>query len=143
VIEAADKPAASRLAALHAAAFERPWSAEEIEKLFDNQALFALVCRAPEPVGFILAWAAAGEAEVLTLAVAPEARRQGRGGALVVAACAAAVVRGAGAIYLEVAEDNFAAHALYAKLGFTEAGRRAGYYGDGASAVVMRRTLPM
>lgn len=45
-------------------------------------------------------------------------------------------------MFLEVAADNDAARALYAKLGFVEAGRRHGYYGDGADALVLRHSLP-
>jgi ribosomal protein S18 acetylase RimI-like enzyme len=48
-------------------------------------------------------------------------------------------------MHLEVAEDNAAARALYAKLGFTQAGRRAGYYvttGGAKDAIVLSCTLP-
>jgi ribosomal-protein-alanine N-acetyltransferase len=48
-------------------------------------------------------------------------------------------------MHLEVAEHNDAARALYAKLGYEEAGRRAAYYageGGAVDAIVMRRTLP-
>jgi [ribosomal protein S18]-alanine N-acetyltransferase len=92
--------------------------------------------------GFVLARAAAGEAEILTLAVVPAARRQGVGSALLAGAMAAACARGAAEMFLEVAASNAAAHALYAGLGFTEVGRRPRYYADGADAFVLRRTLP-
>ncbi|MDP3371055.1 MAG: ribosomal-protein-alanine acetyltransferase, partial [Brevundimonas sp.] len=39
-----------------------------------------------------------------------------------------AATRGATRLFLEVAEDNMAALALYAGAGFVEAGRRPGYY---------------
>lgn len=133
------KESAAQLAALHAESFERPWDAREFERLLENPAAFAIVCSD----GFILAWAIAGEGEVLTLAVSPSARRKGRGAGLVEAVCAAAVARGAETIHLEVAEDNPAARALYAKQGFAEVGRRPGYYGGAVNAVVMRRALPM
>ncbi len=49
------------------------------------------------------------------------------------------------ALWLEVAEDNDPARALYKGCGFQSVGRRAGYYlrGDGTrrDAVVMRRLL--
>ena len=131
---------AQRLAELHALAFERPWAAGEFARLLSNPAAFAL---AEEGAGFILAWAVGGEAEVLTLAVAPDRRRQGLAASLVAAAAGVAAGRGAEAIYLEVAANNEAAGGLYAKLGFVEAGRRKGYYEGGADAVVMRRRLPL
>jgi ribosomal-protein-alanine N-acetyltransferase len=49
-------------------------------------------------------------------------------------------LRGAAAIFLEVREDNEAARALYAQAGFTEAGRRQGYY-SGVDGLVLRRNL--
>jgi ribosomal-protein-alanine N-acetyltransferase len=47
-------------------------------------------------------------------------------------------------VFLEVAASNTAAQALYRGFGFTEAGRRTGYYrrGDGVEdALVMRQDL--
>lgn len=145
MIEAVGIEAAALLADLHAQAFERPWSAAEIAKLLDNAAVFALLSKGSAARGFVMAWAAAGDAELLTVAVVPEARRKGVGAGLVTAAGVAALVRGAGQMHLEVAEDNAAARALYRKLGYEEAGRRHAYYaGEGAAinAVVMRRSLP-
>lgn len=144
MIEAVDAIDCELLATLHARAFDKAWSAREIAKLLENPAVFALIARAPEPQGFIMSWAAAGDAELLTVAVVPEARRAGIGAALVTAAGAAALLRGAASVHLEVAETNTAARALYAKLGYEEAGRRPAYYAgeDGAiDAIVMRRTL--
>ena len=94
--------------------------------------------------GFILCRVVAGEAEVLTLAVRPERRRQGIALALVEAAAAFAA-QTADAMLLEVARDNPGALALYARTGFVVVGQRAGYYARrGAPAVdalVMRRAL--
>ncbi len=146
MIQAAGADACDLLADLHARAFpERPWSAPDIGKLLENAAVFAILSRADEPQGFAMAWAAAGDAELLTVAVIPEARRRGVGAALVTSAGVAALVRGAASMHLEVAEDNAAARALYAKLGYEEAGRRHAYYageGGAVDAIVMRRTLP-
>ena len=65
-----------------------------------------------------MAWAAAGDSELLTVAVMPEFRRKGVGASLVTAVSVAALVRGAATMHLEVAVDNDAARALYAKLGY-------------------------
>ncbi len=145
MIERVGIDACALLANLHARAFERGWSAEELEKLLGNSAVFALVSRANSVQGFVLAWAAAGDAELLTVAVAPEVRRRGVGASLVTAAGVTALARGAATIHLEVAEDNEAARHLYSKLGYEEAGRRSSYYpGESGrvDAIVMRRTLP-
>jgi ribosomal-protein-alanine N-acetyltransferase len=146
MIEAVGAEAAALLGDLHARAFDKPWSTVEIAKLMDNAAVFALVAREADLQGFALAWAAAGDAELLTVAVVPDARRKGIGAALVSAAAATAMLRGAAAMHLEVAEDNAAARALYAKLGYEEAGRRRGYYAaEGAfvDAILMKRALPL
>ena len=145
MIEAARAEQADLLGELHARAFDKAWSAIEIAKLMENSAVFALISRGTDAQGFVMAWAAAGDAELLTVAVVPEARRKGVGASLVTSAGVAALVRGAASMHLEVAEDNTAARALYAKLGYEEAGRRHAYYaGEGGSvdAIVMRRNLP-
>ncbi len=135
----ADAPA---LAALHALAFPpgAAWGAEAIAIMLGLPGGFGL-WRPGE--GFVLARAAGGEAEVLTLAIAPAARRRGLGRALVARALALAIAPGgADAAFLEVAEDNAAALALYRGCGFREVGRRPRYYADGTAALVMRRDLP-
>lgn len=145
MIEAVGIDAAGLLADLHARAFDKPWSEPELAKILDNQATFALVARSGAAQGFVIAWSAAGDAEILTVAVVPEARRKGVGASLVTAAGVAALVRGASHMHLEVAEDNAAARALYLKLGYEEAGRRNAYYageGGAVDAIVMRRALP-
>jgi [ribosomal protein S18]-alanine N-acetyltransferase len=145
MIQAASADDAALLGELHARAFDKAWSADEIAKLMQNEAVFAILSRDAAPQGFVMAWAAAGDSELLTVAVVPEARRKGVGASLVTSAGVAALVRGAAEMHLEVAEDNHAARALYAKLGYEEAGRRHAYYaGEGGSvdAIVMRRMLP-
>jgi len=112
------------LAALHAEAFETPWDAASLTALLDSPGVFAV----EQPDGFILIRVVADEAEILTLAVRPAARRNGLGGRLVEAAVVRAAAHGAARMFLEVAEDNVAARALYARAGFVEAGRRRGYY---------------
>ncbi|WP_397395565.1 GNAT family N-acetyltransferase [Phenylobacterium sp.] len=126
------------LADLHAAAFSPGWSAAEIASL-DAVALIE------DGAGMILVRTVAGEAEVLTVGVRPEARGAGTGRRLVQAALEAARADGAERVFLEVAEDNLAALRLYAGCGFGEVGRRRRYYprpDDGtADALVLRRAL--
>lgn len=88
--------------------------------------------------GFLLGRVITDEAELLTLAVAPQARRAGCGRALTQAFVETARSRGALHLFLEVSADNIAAQALYRGLGWSEAGRRRGYYGTGIDAIVMR-----
>lgn len=95
-------------------------------------------------LGFILDLVVAGDAEVLTLAVAPSARRQGIARALIEDLFERARRAGARGIGLEVASDNQAARRLYERCGFAQTGRRRGYYRRGAASVdalLFRRTL--
>ena len=140
---AEDAPA---FAAIHAASFERPWSVEEIRALTGHPPGFAIAAdRADGCVGFCLAWAPADDAEILTIAVHPQARRSGAGRGLIAGAMAHARAAGARTMALEVNDANAPAIALYASLGFTEVGRRKGYYDAGAGtardALVLKRTL--
>lgn len=132
---------AERLAELHASAFDRPWDAATFETLLGQSGVAAL----EQPGGFILVRIVVGEAEILTLAVRPEARRQGLGRALTAAAAGLARSQGAEALHLEVAHDNAAALALYRAAGFVEAGRRPGYYareeGPAADALILTLKL--
>jgi [ribosomal protein S18]-alanine N-acetyltransferase len=69
-------------------------------------------------------------AELETLAVAPDARRQGIGAALVRAVLAWAAQKRGRHLSLEVRASNAGAVALYGRVGFRPEGRRPGYYAD-------------
>jgi ribosomal-protein-alanine N-acetyltransferase len=81
------------------------------------------------------------EAHVSTIGVAAD--RQGEGiGARLLDALLAEADRRSPVVLLEVRADNELAQGLYRRRGFTEIGRRRGYYQpSGADAVVMRREL--
>lgn len=113
-----------RLAAIHAEAFAAPWDEAALTELLASPGVFAVA----EEDGFTLIRVVVDEAEILTLAVRPSARRAGLGVRLVEAAVVRAAALGAERMFLEVAEGNVAARALYARSGFVEIGRRRGYY---------------
>jgi len=144
-LRAADASDALALARTHASAFDASWPPEAFADLLNSPGVFALAAVELEPVGLILMRAIAGEAEVLTLAIAPAHRRLGLARALLRVALAQAAAAGAEAAFLEVAADNPAALALYRQEGFEEAGHRGGYYrradGESVDALVLRRTL--
>ena len=128
------------LAALHGRCFPvhpRAWSADEFSDLLDNRLNFLLI----RPQGFLLGRSVSDEAELLTLAVAPEARRQGLGRALLNEFALTSSARGAREAFLEAAADNAPAIALYAGNGRDRAGQRRDYYAPGIDAIIMRRGL--
>lgn len=129
------------MAALYARAFpqSRPWSPDEIAQLAAPPGFVVTA-----ETGFALGRAVAGEAELVTIAVDPSARRQGLGRTLLAAFEAEARALGAETAFLEVAEDNTAALSLYRATGWTETGRRRGYYQRATGpvdAVTMTREL--
>jgi ribosomal-protein-alanine N-acetyltransferase len=81
------------------------------------------------------------EAHVATIGVT--GARQGEGvGALLLDALLAEADRRSPVVLLEVRADNEHAQGLYRRRGFTEVGRRRGYYQpSGADAVVMKREV--
>lgn len=92
--------------------------------MLDDPSVLSIV----ESNGFLLGRVVADEAEILTLAVDPDHRRQGTGFHLVTRFLDAAGDRDAATAFLEVAADNVAAIALYHRAGFTQQGRRKGYF---------------
>lgn len=131
---------AGDLADLHIRCFQihpRPWSAPEFESLLASPLNFLL----SRPRGFLLGRSVADEAELLTLAVAPDARRTGIASELLREFAATSRARGAAQAFLEVASDNAGAIALYAGAGWRNAGRRRNYYASGIDALLMWRAL--
>lgn len=138
------------LSLLHREDFSRPWSAEEFSSLLEQDTVFGFGVReigqgAKAPVGFVLARLAAGEGEILTIAVARSHRRLGLGWRLMDAVLRELHGERAEALFLEVDETNAPAIALYRRFGFQEVGRRANYYHSSehgpSGALVMRREL--
>lgn len=121
-------------------AFARPWSHATLREELARPDRVWLVAECGDAVvGYGGVADLAGDAHVLTVAVAPGHRRRGHATALVGGLLAAAHEQlGATRATLEVRESNVGARALYRRCGFTEAGVRPGYYqDDGEGAVVL------
>ncbi len=134
-------------AELHAGAFLHGWAEIEFERLLTAPTSFGDgAFDRGTPIGFILSRAAADEAEVLTLVVAPRWRKRGIAGGLLARHLGRLAAAGTRALFLEVSEDNVPARALYKRAGFAEAGRRKAYYatpagGTRADALILRKSL--
>lgn len=147
----ADDASLDRIVAIEAATFDRPWTRDAFRAELarpDRRYVIAVgddevvgrddeVMGDGEVVGYGGVALQAGDAHVMTLAVAAEARRQGHGERLVRGLVDAAVSAGADGVTLEVRATNVAAQRLYRRVGFTAAGVRPGYYPDGEDAVIM------
>ena len=79
------------------------------------------------------------EADVLTVAVLPDFRRQGIAREFMRQIEEWAKERGASALMLEVEKSNSAAIELYRSLGYMQISVRMDYYGPGQDAFVMRK----
>jgi len=128
------------LATIHAQCFPagEAWDAGVMAAELSQPGVFGFLAEAG---GMILCRVAADEAEILTLAVTPAARRRGIGRALVKEAAMHALTQGASRFFLEVSTSNQPAQALYRAAGFVQVGIRRRYYPDGADALVLSRGL--
>ena len=118
------------IAVLHKACFREIWNERSIAEILKMAGAIGLLIGANKrgPQGFILLRVAAEEAEIISIGVAPEARKNGLASILLLESIKRAVMSNAIKMLFEVAEDNNAARAFYEKFGFQIIGRRPGYY---------------
>lgn len=133
-ISPADVAHAAVMAALHGRCFDDAWSVHAMTEILASPGTFAYLALASAageeaaPGGFALARRIGDDAELLTLCVLSEHRRQTVGSALLQTVMRHARQFGARSLFLEVAETNEAAQALYAAHGFVAGRRRPDYY---------------
>ena len=94
-------------------------------------------------IGFAGGYLAGSDFEIEEVACDPARRREGIASRLVSRVAYDAQMLGASTCSLEVDAQNSPALALYARLGFTQKGRRPGYYGAGHDALIMAVDLPL
>lgn len=120
--------------------FSVPWKEATFRGLLQRTDSDLFVAEADEKVvGYAACWTVLDQAELGNVAVDPEVRGRGIGGALVDAVVDRVRARGAAECYLEVRESNLDAQAIYGRRGFAVVGRRRGYYSlPPEDALVMR-----
>jgi [ribosomal protein S18]-alanine N-acetyltransferase len=150
---------AADLAALHGMSFNRGWSEDEFERLLLDRAVVAHRVRIGQRlVGFIISRIIAGEAEILSVAVASARRGKGLARQMLNLHLRRLAGLGTRTVFLEVNEGNVPANRLYQRAGFRTVGRREAYYQDrldpnrndgfpgqaskSAAALVLRCDLP-
>lgn len=130
----AGEPLPAWVTRLDRTAFGAPWKAPA-----DHEVLWLI------PELAFARWAciqAAGEAELLRIAVSPEARGQGLGRKLLEACQRDLAEAGMPELFLEVRASNASAIGLYWACGWKPVGRRPGYYPDGEDAALYKRVAP-
>lgn len=107
------------------------WSDEEYQRLFTpDPPRLSLVVEDGSVQGFIVGKQIGPEWEIENIVVAENARRRGLGSMLLAHFLELIRWHNAESVVLEVRASNAAARALYAKFGFSETGRRPGYYAN-------------
>ena len=126
----------NNLANLHAKCFpHKPWTADDFADLKKSGCEIIA-----SQNGFIVWRAVADEAEIISIGVAPDARRAGIAAAMLGIMENELKKNGIKSIFLEVAEDNLPARQLYKNNGYNEIGVRPKYY-DGIDAIMMKKDL--
>lgn len=121
---------------LHRVCFpERPWSAGEFADLKKSGCDIMA-----SQNGFVVWRVVADEAEIITIGVHPDARRGGIAAAMLTLVENDVKKRGGKKIFLEVAENNVPARALYEHNGYVRVGVRPKYY-NGVDAILMEKAL--
>jgi tRNA threonylcarbamoyl adenosine modification protein YeaZ/ribosomal-protein-alanine acetyltransferase len=139
VATAADIPT---LAEIHAESFAKAWTVEDLTATLALPGAQALVVELMGTIyGFVQFQWVVGEAEINTICVLPNYRRQQFGRDLMEELIRHLQAIGTTKLFLEVAEINLAARGLYDRFGFVISGLRKGYYADGQNAVTMVREL--
>lgn len=137
---------AAALAGLEGEVFADAWSAERFVSLLGREQFLAAGAFGGGPearrdallYAYVSAYSVAGELEIVNVAVRTALRGQGLGTRLLLFFLREAAGRGVGRAVFEVRQGNAAAHALYARCGFTAIGRRKKYYSDtGEDALVL------
>jgi len=119
------------------------WSEAEYHRLFAEAERMVLVIEENSVEGFIVGRDLGPEWEIENIVVASAVQRRGLGRQLVQKLLDLARICGAQAVFLEVRESNRAARALYSKMGFTESGRRRGYYiNPEEDALICKKLFP-
>lgn len=144
VIRPAGESDLDDIARLEAVAFADAWPREMMAyELAHPHGVLLVASHAADapPGGYACFRHAAGEAELLRVAVAPEERRRGLARALIVEGLERLRRADVQVCFLEVRVDNRAAIALYEEIGFSWAGLRRRYYRDGADALIFALEL--
>lgn len=125
-----------KLSNLHAKCFpNRPWSADDFRDLKQSGCEIIM-----SENGFIVYRIAVDEAEIITIGVNPEMRRNGIASAMIGIIEKTLKNQGVKKIFLEVASNNEPAKKLYENAGFNRVGLRPKYY-NGVDAILMSKEL--
>lgn len=120
--------------------FSFPWRLSDFERMrADGDKMLLCAVLGGVCLGYIGLYILPDGAEIMTLAVEPDARGRGVGTLLVSAALRRLQSRGVQTVFLEVRAGNAAARTLYERCGFVLCGARRGYYKKPAEDAALYR----
>ncbi len=114
-----------------------PWSASECAESLRSPHVHAWLYAQDRPLGAVLTQVVVDQADLLTIGVAPRARRNGVAGDLLLEVERFWQEQGVVRAHLEVRATNVGAIALYEGRGWVRTRTRATYYKDGTDAWLM------
>lgn len=137
---------------IHKASFTKGWEDGAIAEMLKTPSISGMVARLADKktiIAFLISRSVAKEAEIITIATAPNARRTGAGKSLMQEFIRESLTNRLTEMFLEVDENNIAAVTLYKSLGFKKVGERQGYYDnsqnnvnlENSNALIMRLDL--
>jgi tRNA threonylcarbamoyl adenosine modification protein YeaZ/ribosomal-protein-alanine acetyltransferase len=130
------------LADIHQQSFFPGWDEASLRSSLSLPGAGALVVELAGVIyGFVQFQTVASEAEINTICVSPNYRRQHFGRDLMQGLVEFLQKAGVHKLFLDVAADNHAAIGLYGQFGFQQNGLRKAYYASGKDAVLMVREL--
>jgi ribosomal-protein-alanine N-acetyltransferase len=133
-----------RIHRIELASYEYPWTSGNFaDSLKAGYSMWVREAEG-EVIGYYVMMAAAGEAHLLNLTIAPIWRRHGLGRDLLEHCLARACDHHAESLFLEVRTSNTAAIALYHSSGFVDLAVRRAYYparGGREDALIMKKDL--
>ncbi len=118
------------LARIESVCFSDAWSEKALLSQLESEYALTLVAKDGDGklCGYISGGLTPPEAEIFRVATLPEYRRRGVGRALLSEFLKRTAEKSCHDFFIEVRESNTPARALYAFFGFSETGRRRGYY---------------
>ena len=117
------------LSALHGKCFAKGWDAVDFDAYLRSETEDVIGgFRRGALAGLAVARTVIDQSDVLTIGIDPARRGKGYATSLLAATERVIKARGADIVFLDVAEDNVPAIALYRRAGYVQHGRRSGYY---------------
>ncbi|MET3589769.1 ribosomal-protein-alanine N-acetyltransferase [Bartonella silvatica] len=133
---------------VHQNCFIPAWEKQDFDYFLTDDSIFghkvSLTCNPDQILGFSLCRLIVDEAEIITIAVHPQFRRQGIGSLLIDHTLRYLYHKCAIRLFLEVEETNISALKLYQCFGFQKISKRLAYYptkNGRIDAIVMQKTF--